>query len=147
MFVFSFYPYFSIFFPSRNPAHYGNLLGKTVLLFYSFFTRKLCASSFQPECLFSSLRTWDLPLDSYFLPLYISGMELRSASCFFQVCSRASKLKTVGTIYNCVLWAGRKHVLPHSFQAIASWAGTSNDSDSEAVCFNDGNYLSLQVQN
>ena len=38
-------------------------------------------------------------------------------------------------------------MLPHSFQVIANWAGTSNDSDSEAVCFNAGNYLSLQVQN
>lgn len=41
----------------------------------------------------------------------------------------------------------RKHVLPHSFQVIASRAGTSNDSNSEAVCFNNGNLKSLQVQN
>lgn len=38
-------------------------------------------------------------------------------------------------------------MLPHSFQVIASWAGASNDSNSEAVCFNNGNLKSLQVQN
>lgn len=38
-------------------------------------------------------------------------------------------------------------MLPHSFQVIASWAGASNDSNSEAVCFNNGNFKSLQVQN
>lgn len=31
-------------------------------------------------------------------------------------------------------------MLSHSFQVIAIWAGTTNDSNSEAVCLNDGNY-------
>lgn len=47
---------------------------------------------------------------------------------------------------HCVVQLGRKYALPHSFQVIASWVKTSNDSDSEAVCSNDGNYSSLQVQ-
>lgn len=74
------------------------------------------------------------------------GMELMSANCLFQLCSQARKFKAVGTIYHCVIQLGRKHVLPHSFRVIASWVKTSNDSDSEAVCSNDGNYSSLQVQ-
>ena len=111
------------------------------------FLCDFCASSFQPECLFSSFRTWYLPLDSQFFPLYVNrGMELMSANCLFQLCSQACKFKAVGTIYHCVVQLGRKHVLPHSFQVIASWARTSNDSDSEAVCSNGGNYSSLQVQ-
>ena len=69
-----------------------------------------------------------------------------SANCLFQLCSQAGKFKAVGTIYHCVVQLGRKYTLPHSFQVIASWVKTSNDSDSEAVCSNDGNYSSLQVQ-
>ena len=144
--VLSFYPF--SFLSLKKPCALWKFIGKdNPAVLFSFPVWKLCASSFQPECLFSSFRTWYLPLDSWFLPLYVNrGMELMSANCLFQLCSQARKFKAVGTIYHCVIQLGRKHVLPHSFRVIASWVKTSNDSDSEAVCSNDGNYSSLQVQ-
>ena len=69
-----------------------------------------------------------------------------SADCSFQLCCPASKAPAAGTIHNCVLCDGTRTCAFSFFPNYCQLAETSNDSNTEAVCFNDGNQ-SFQVQN
>ena len=127
---------FLVFLPPKSPARDGNSLGKTMLP-YVFFRCKFCASSFQPAC----LAPWGCGTCRKFLvlPLHIAGMELMSADCSFQLCCPASKAPAAGTIHNCVLCDGTRTCAFSFFSNYCQLAETSNDSNTEAVCFSDGN--------
>lgn len=77
------------FLSPKKPSHYRNLLGKTIVPLYSFYTCKFCASTQSVWLLEDTVPAPWLLISS----LVLVAVESMSADCSFRFCSQAGRLR------------------------------------------------------